>query len=132
MSGLKVNIWKSTPGMHKWTEQFMIDIADDLKHTRSWGCEVCGKPSRETFWNVIHWTPVPKPTMLGGVSCQRGDLLRHKKVCKAVQEVRRTHSIGQFSGNMDGLDSPVDFTKKALLRKWPGPDRTGPSEIYDS
>jgi hypothetical protein len=28
--------------MHKWTEQFMIDIAEDLKHTRSFGCELCG------------------------------------------------------------------------------------------
>ncbi|KAJ7153254.1 hypothetical protein C8R46DRAFT_473270 [Mycena filopes] len=84
-SALKVNIWMhgrnerrseikiiiimppgvagSTPGMHKWTEQFMIDIADDIKHTRSWGCELCGAPSRETFWNVIHWTPVPEPAM---------------------------------------------------------------------
>ncbi|KAJ7713420.1 hypothetical protein B0H16DRAFT_1810435 [Mycena metata] len=53
----------STPGMHKWTEQFMVDIADDIKHTRSWGCELCGAPSRETFWNVIHWTPVPEPAM---------------------------------------------------------------------
>ncbi|KAJ7618176.1 hypothetical protein DFH06DRAFT_1237283 [Mycena polygramma] len=83
--GLKVNIWmhgrnerrseikliirmppgvaQSTPEMHTWTEQFMLHIADDLKHTRSWGCEQCGKPSREIFWHVIHWSPVPEPTM---------------------------------------------------------------------
>ncbi|KAJ7921411.1 hypothetical protein B0H13DRAFT_154613 [Mycena leptocephala] len=84
-AGLKVNIWmhgrnerrseikiiivmppgvaQSTPGMHKWTEEFMVEIAEDLKHTRSWRCEQCGEPSRETFWNVIHWTPVPEPAM---------------------------------------------------------------------
>ncbi|KAJ6488875.1 hypothetical protein C8R45DRAFT_993073 [Mycena sanguinolenta] len=83
-TSLKVNIWmhggkerrseitiiinmppgvgQSTPEMHKWTEQFMIDISDDLKHMRSWGCEQCGEPSRETFWNVIHWSPF-EPTM---------------------------------------------------------------------
>ncbi|KAJ7092318.1 hypothetical protein B0H15DRAFT_833497 [Mycena belliarum] len=58
-------VGQSTPEMHlnQWTERFMIDIADDLKHTRSFGCEVCGEASRETFWNVIHWTPVPEPAM---------------------------------------------------------------------
>jgi hypothetical protein len=33
---------QSTPGMHKWTEEFMVEIAEDLKHTRSWRCEQCG------------------------------------------------------------------------------------------
>ncbi|KAJ6575774.1 hypothetical protein DFH09DRAFT_1311822 [Mycena vulgaris] len=33
-------VGQSTPGMHKWTEQLMIDIADDLKHTGSFGCEL--------------------------------------------------------------------------------------------
>ncbi|KAJ6614201.1 hypothetical protein B0H10DRAFT_2045878 [Mycena sp. CBHHK59/15] len=205
MSRLQVNIWMhgrnerrseikliitmplgvggSTPEMHKWTEQFMIDIADDLKHTRSWGCELCGKPSRETFWNVIHWTPFPEPLMivwgfalcsaksecnelmrlrdvkylvrqqlpphfmspppaplllntpienrLGGfvapsssscagcheeetgismnkcsgcqltrycsANCQRGDWPRHKKMCKAVQEVKKVKGRGEAS-----------------------------------
>ncbi|KAJ7696932.1 hypothetical protein B0H17DRAFT_1052488 [Mycena rosella] len=84
--GLKVTIWmhgrnerrseitiripmppgvgESTPGMHEWTARFMLDIADDLKHTRGFRCEGCGEPSRETFWNVIHWTPVPEPAMV--------------------------------------------------------------------
>jgi hypothetical protein len=67
---------------YTWTEQFMIDIGDDLKHTQHWGCEQCGAhailavcsnstafalctgyPARELFWKAIHWTPQPLSSM---------------------------------------------------------------------
>ncbi|KAJ7279158.1 hypothetical protein C8J57DRAFT_1713052 [Mycena rebaudengoi] len=48
---------------YTWTEQFMIDIGDDLKHTQHWGCEQCGYPARELFWKAVHWTPQPLSSM---------------------------------------------------------------------
>jgi hypothetical protein len=66
--------------MNFWTQQVVLSLGKDVKHSERWDCAACGtylnlrliltvdtsspgKPARETHMNVMSWIHLPQPRM---------------------------------------------------------------------
>ncbi|KIM92367.1 hypothetical protein PILCRDRAFT_810421 [Piloderma croceum F 1598] len=47
----------------RWAQMFSLGFGRDVKHTERWACYVCGKPARETQFDVMSWLHLLQPKL---------------------------------------------------------------------
>ncbi|RDB24676.1 hypothetical protein Hypma_008238 [Hypsizygus marmoreus] len=81
-------------GLQAWAESIIFQIGGDFKHTQNWGCEMCGKPARETNFNMASWVHLAEPRMVVYIHqiCKASGNTCHRKL--EMQQVATNSMVG--------------------------------------
>ncbi|KAF9482381.1 hypothetical protein BDN70DRAFT_875128 [Pholiota conissans] len=90
-----------------WAKELVSELGTDLKHTDVWTCEICGKPARETQYDMASWTRLAQPRIVLYIHhvCEAG-----ANPCSTLLD-RQSAQMAQMAGNAPDIkkrDKPAD------------------------
>ncbi|KAF8169935.1 hypothetical protein BJ912DRAFT_158834 [Pholiota molesta] len=105
------NIRGKVEALKIWSQSLVMSMGNDLKHTDEWTCEICGKPARETKYDVASWTHLQEPRIVIYIHhvCDAGN-----KTCSTTID-RQSAQMAAMSGlradfpefDSDGVEYPL-------------------------
>lgn len=80
--------------IHEWVQMLSLNLGPDVKFTNEWGCEICGKPARESKYFVATQAHLAEPKVVFYVHnlCKTGNSRCHAVIKE--QEVMMAKASG--------------------------------------
>ncbi|KAJ7431819.1 hypothetical protein B0H11DRAFT_2128622 [Mycena galericulata] len=56
--------WRSNDTLLLWVTAVARELVNEVKHSSKWRCSECGKPARETQFDILPYMHLPEPQMM--------------------------------------------------------------------